>query len=135
MRRILLQLSSRKLYRDRPECKKKKKSKPLPVTSSSSSSSEEDDGSTAMKKTPKTTKFNRQRRALEVAENAALGIKTKQRKEYGSSGCKVCGSSLLIHPHFHPYHGARYCPKVNTDISWEDWKKLIKEAASREEEN
>ena len=28
------------------------------------------------------------------------------------------------------YLGSRYCPSVNTDISWKDWKKLKKEAAS-----
>ena len=89
------------------------------------------DGSTAMKKIPRSTKSNRAKRALEIAELAKLGIKTKARNEYGKF-CKVCGQSQLIHPYFAPYLGSRYCPTVNTNISWKDWKKEKKAAASNE---
>lgn len=74
------------------------------------------------KKLPRTTAFNHRQNAA-VLEG---GSKTKKpRRQYGSSGCKVCTAPFdtKTHPYFHPYHGSRYCPE-RYDISYMEWKKL-----------
>ncbi len=75
---------------------------------------------------PRTTQWRHNKKAEQSVGHAkGPGVAKKPRKEYGSSGCKICQESLQSNGH-KQYYGSQYCPKNN--VSFKQWLIDVKAA-------
>lgn len=77
------------------------------------------------KKVSRTTAWRKRNAAKAGVDAHGAASSSKSRKEYGSSGCKICQKPLQSDGH-RQYYGHRYCPQDTR--SYDQWKLQTKNA-------